>query len=205
MGIHLKEKISSFHMPTLIYEPNALEPVISKTVIDLHYGKHLKTYIDNLNTLAEDTKFCEMSIREIIQSAPEGPILNNAGEVMNHALYFEQFTPTPPVNNQPKGIIENALRFDLGNFDSLKKGMEKAAASLFGSGWVWLVQDGRGKLSIKSYHNGQCPLRDSLTPLYGIDMWEHAYYPDYRNSRTEYVQRLWDIIDWDLVESRMVV
>lgn len=192
-------------MPTLIYEPNALEPVISKTTIELHYGKHLKSYIDNLNELTEETKFSEMSVREIIVSAPEGPILSNAGQVMNHALYFEQFTPTPPTNNQPKGLVQSALQFDFGSFDTLKKRMEKAASSLFGSGWVWLVQSENGKLSIESCRDGQCPLRHGLTPLYGIDLWEHAYYLDYQNRRSEHVQRLWEIVDWDLVESRMIL
>ena len=144
-----------------------------------------------------------MTLREIISQAPPGPLLNNAGQVLNHSLYFEQFTPYPHGSNLPGHNLKEFIHFDFGNFETLKKKMEEAAASLFGSGWVWLAQEESGKLSIVSCANGDTPIRHRMTPLYGIDVWEHAYYLDYQNRRAEHVKKLWDIVDWEMVESRL--
>ncbi len=203
MSIIVKSTMTGFQMPPLLYPTSALAPAISQSTVEYHYGKHLQTYIDKLNELITGNDFEYMTLREIVEQAPEGPLANNAGQVLNHSLYFEQFTPTAPGNNRPSGILHNSIRFDFGNFDTLKKKMEEAASGLFGSGWVWLAQDETGKLNILSCPNGDCPIRHNQTPLYGIDVWEHAYYLDYQNRRAEHVKQLWSIVDWEMVESRM--
>lgn len=203
MSTIIKSTETGFRMPELLYPTGALAPVISQATIECHFGKHLKTYIDNLNKCIADTEFEEMTLREIVEQAPQGPLFNNAGQVLNHMLYFEQFVPNAPVNNQPAGSLREFIQFDYGNFDNLKKKMEDAAAALFGSGWVWLAQEESGKLSIISCPNGDSPIRHRMTPLYGIDVWEHAYYLDYQNRRAEHVKKLWDIVDWEIVESRL--
>ena len=194
---------TGFRMPALLYPAGALAPVISQATIEYHYGKHLQAYVNKANELIAGSEFEEMTLREIVEQAPEGPLYNNAGQVLNHSLYFEQFTPDAPAANHPTGALLNAIRFDFGNFDTLKKKMEEAAASLFGSGWTWLAQEESGKLSIMNCPNGDNPLRHHCTPLYGIDVWEHAYYLDYQNRRADHVKRLWNIVDWEIVESRM--
>ena len=203
MSTIVKSTMTGFQMPPLLYPTSALAPAISQSTVEYHYGKHLQTYIDKLNELITGNDFEYMTLREIVEQAPEGPLANNAGQVLNHSLYFEQFTPTAPGNNRPSGILHNSIRFDFGNFDTLKKKMEEAANGLFGSGWVWLAQDETGKLNILSCPNGDSPIRHNQTPLYGIDVWEHAYYLDYQNRRAEHVKQLWSIVDWEMVESRM--
>ena len=196
---------TGFQLPALTYPTGALAPVISQATIEHHYGKHLQTYIDNLNKFVADTEYEGLTLREIVAQAPPGPLLNNAGQVLNHSLYFEQFTPTPPGNNRPGGNLKNFIHFDFGNFDTMKKKLEDASSALFGSGWVWLAQEESGKLSIISCPNGDTPIRHKMTPLYGIDVWEHAYYLDYQNRRAEHVRRLWEIVDWEMIESRLNV
>ncbi len=203
MNTYSRTTQAGYQMPVLLYPAGALAPIISQATIEHHYGKHLQTYIDNLNKLVADTEFEGQTLREIASQAPLGPLLNNAGQVLNHSLYFEQFTPSPPGNNRPGGNLKNFIHFDFGNFDTMKKKMEETAASLFGSGWVWLAQEESGKLNIVSCPNGDTPLRHRMTPLYGIDVWEHAYYLDYQNRRAEHVKRLWEIVDWEMVESRL--
>ena len=203
MSTYIRTTQTDFQMPVLIYPTNALAPVISQATIEYHYGKHLQGYVDNLNKNCADTEYENMTLREIVEQAPPGPLFNNAGQVLNHALYFEQFTPTPPGNNRPTGNLREFIHFDFGSFEMLKKKMEDAATSFFGSGWTWLVQDDTGKLSIINYANGDSPIRQRKTPLYGIDLWEHAYYLDSQNRRAEHVKKLWDIVDWEMVESRL--
>ena len=192
-----------YHMPTLPYRSNALEPTISAETIEYHFGKHLHTYIDNYNRLIKGSRFENLPLREVIAEAPEGPLLNNAGQVLNHVLYFEQFTPDAAKENTPSGNIADAIEFDFGSFDNFRKQMEEASTTLFGSGWVWLAQEENGRLTIVNCKNGDTPLRKGLTPLLGFDVWEHAYYIDYRNRRAEHIGKLWDIIDWDIIQSRM--
>lgn len=203
MNTLVKNNAMGYQMPTLLYPSNALEPIISRATIELHYGKHLQTYINNLNRLAHGNEYEGMSLREIVRQAPAGPLLDNAGQVLNHILYFEQFTPLAKANNLPNGTLMSAIRFDFGNFETMREKMQEAGAALFGSGWVWLSQDERGKLEIIRCHNGDNPLRLNLKPLFGIDVWEHAYYLDYQNRRSEHIKRLWEIIDWEMIESRM--
>ena len=189
-------------MPKLAYATTALEPVISEQTINFHYGKHLQNYVNTLASLVKDTEWDGKSVEEIVKGAPEGPIFNNAGQVLNHALYFEQFR-APRHNNLPEGRILNAINDAFGNFDNFKAQFTQAATTLFGSGWAWLSQQADGKLVITKEANGSNPLRHGLTPLYGLDVWEHAYYLDFQNRRAYHVAASWDIIDWEKVEGRL--
>ena len=203
MSTYIRTTETGFQMPVLIYPTSALAPVISQATVECHYGKHMQTYIDNLNRYIADTDYEGMTLREIVEQAPPGPLFNNAGQVLNHALYFEQFAPHSTGSNRPTGNLREFIHFDFGSFEMLKKKMEDAAASFFGSGWIWLAQEESGKLSISGYANGDNPIRHRMTPLYGIDLWEHAYYLDYQYRRTEHIRKLWDIVDWEMVESRL--
>lgn len=194
--------IMSFSMPQLPYANNALEPVISQETIDYHYGKHLQTYVNNLNALVPGTEYQNMSLEEIIISATDGAVFNNAGQVLNHTLYFLQFTPKQR-QKEPSGKLAEAIERDYGNFNNFKKEMNAASASLFGSGWVWLAMDSKGTLHIIKEANGGNPLRKGMKPLLGFDVWEHAYYLDYQNRRADHIAQLWDIIDWPAIEKRM--
>ena len=189
-------------MPKLPYASNALEPVISQETIDYHYGKHLQTYVNNLNALITGTPYATRSVEELVAIVPEGPVLNNAGQVLNHTLYFLQFTPNPS-QKEPEGKLAEAIRRDFGNFENFKDEMTQAGTTLFGSGWAWLAMNQDGKLVIVKEANGGNPIRQGMKPLLGFDVWEHAYYLDYRNRRTDHLAKLWEIIDWQVVESRM--
>lgn len=189
-------------MPQLPYAPNALEPVISEQTINFHYGKHLQNYVNTLNNLIKGTELEGKSVEEIVKVAPEGPIFNNAGQTLNHTLYFIQFK-SPVSGNVPQGKIAEAINASFGDFETFKKEFTQAAVSLFGSGWAWLSQDQSGKLVITKEPNGGNPLRSGLNPLMGIDVWEHAYYLDYQNRRPDHIAAVWDIIDWEVVGKRM--
>ena len=192
--------IMNITMPTLPYAANALEPVISEQTINFHYGKHLQNYVNTLNTLIQGTEFEGKSVEEIVKTAPDGPIFNNAGQTLNHTYYFLQFK-SPVKGNEPTGKIAEALVRDFGSVENFKKEFTQAAATLFGSGWAWLSQDKNGKLVITKEANAGNPLRHGNNPLLGIDVWEHAYYLDYQNRRVDHLAALWDIIDRKVVES----
>ncbi|NDV59687.1 superoxide dismutase [Bacteroides sp. 519] len=194
--------VMTYEMPKLPYANNALEPVISQQTIDLHYGKHLQTYVNNLNNLVPGTEFEGKTVEEIVATAPDGGIFNNAGQVLNHTLYFLQFTPNQ-ANTEPTGKLAEAITRDFGSFDKFKETFEKESIALFGSGWAWLSVDKNGKLHITKEANGSNPLRAGLTPLLGFDVWEHAYYVDFQNRRADHIKALWKIIDWNVVASRM--
>ena len=189
-------------MPQLPYAPNALEPVISEQTINFHYGKHLQNYVNTLNNLIKGTELEGKSVEEIVKVAPEGPVFNNAGQALNHTLYFIQFK-SPVSGNVPQGKIAEAINASFGDFETFKKEFTQAAISLFGSGWAWLSQDQSGKLIITKEPNGSNPLCSGLNPLMGIDVWEHAYYLDYQNRRPDHIAAVWDIIDWEVVGKRM--
>ena len=189
-------------MPRLPYPTNGLEPVISAETIEFHYGKHLQTYVNNLTNLSKGTEYEQKDIEDIVSAAPDGGIFNNAGQVLNHALYFLQFT-TPGQSKGPEGRLAELIARDFGNLDELKRQMEEAAIGLFGSGWAWLSLDKDGKLQISKESNAGNPLRRGHKPLLCIDVWEHAYYIDYRNRRADHVKKLWDIIDWKTVADRL--
>ena len=194
-----KEEVMKFELIQLPYAANALEPVISETTIKLHHGKHLQTYVNNLNNLVPGTKFENASLEEIVASS-DGAIFNNAGQTLNHNLYFTQFSPTG--GGEPKGKLAEAIIATYGSFDNFKKEFVAAGTGLFGSGWVWLAEDKDGKLSITKEANGSNPVAHGLKPILGFDVWEHAYYVDYQNRRADHLNALWGIIDWDVVGKR---
>ena len=189
-------------MPRLPYPTNGLEPVISAETIEFHYGKHLQTYVNNLTNLSKGTEYEQKDIEDIVSAAPDGGIFNNAGQVLNHAIYFLQFT-TPGQSKGPEGRLAELIARDFGNLNELKRQMEEASIGLFGSGWAWLSLDKDGKLQISKESNAGNPLRRGHKPLLCIDVWEHAYYIDYRNRRADHVKKLWDIIDWKAVADRL--
>lgn len=196
---------TQIQMPELRYGLSDLAPVISEETLNYHYGKHLQTYVNQLNTLIEATEYEDMTLADIIREAPAGPLFNNAGQVFNHAMYFEQLAP--PVKegeeNLPAGALEEAIYASFGDFETFRQLMSDAALKLFGSGWAWLVQMENGSLKIEQYANADNPLKHDQMPLLCIDVWEHAYYLDYQNRRAEYIQKFWNIIDWEVVAARM--
>ena len=193
--------MNKFELISLPYSPNALEPVISAETIAFHHGKHLQTYVNNLNALLPGSGFEEMTLEEIV-SKSEGGIFNNAGQTLNHNLYFTQFR-SPRENNRPNGRIGEAIVGQFGSFDAFREEFQKKGTTLFGSGWVWLSSDSDGKLVITQEPNAGNPLTKGLTPLLTFDVWEHAYYLDYQNRRPDYQAALWQLIDWDEVNRRL--
>lgn len=188
-----------FEKVALPYATDALEPVISKTTTELHYGKHYQAYIDNLNKLIVGTKFENANLETIVKES-DGAIFNNAGQALNHELYFTSFKKGGDA--APVGKLAEAIDAQYGSFDKFKEEFSAAGASVFGSGWVWLAKDASGKLSIEKESNAGNPLTKGLTPILGFDVWEHAYYVDYQNRRAEHLKEIWKIIDWNTVSSR---
>ncbi|MDE6154204.1 MAG: superoxide dismutase [Muribaculaceae bacterium] len=188
-----------YTQPNLPYSNDALAPVISAETIDYHYGKHEKAYIDNLNKLIVGTEFEDMELEDVIRHA-KGALFNNASQAWNHIFYF--FSLSPDGGGEPHGALGDAIKKQFGSFDKFKEAFEDAGAKLFGSGWVWLSKDDDGKLVITQESNAGNPMTSGLTPILTFDVWEHAYYIDYRNMRAAYLKRLWDLVDWDIVESR---
>ena len=197
----LMTTVMTYELPKLPYANNALEPVISQQTIDYHYGKHLQTYVNNLNNLVPGTEFEGKDLLTIVATAPDGAIFNNAGQVLNHTLYFLQFAPKP-AHSEPTGKLAEAIKRDFGSFENFKKEFNAAAVGLFGSGWAWLSADKNGKLHITKEANGSNPVRAGLVPLLGFDVWEHSYYLDYQNRRADHINELWGIIDWDALGKR---
>ena len=194
-----KENVMKFELPKLPYATDALAPVISKQTIELHYGKHLQTYVTNLNNLIQGTKFENADIITIVKES-DGAIFNNAGQVLNHDIYFLSFSPNG--GGEPKGKLADAIKAQWGSFEEFKKEFSATAVGLFGSGWAWLAKDDAGKLSIVKEQNAGNPVTKGLTPILGFDVWEHSYYLDYQNRRVDHIAELWKIIDWDVVSAR---
>jgi Fe-Mn family superoxide dismutase len=197
-----------FTLITLPYSPEELEPVISRETIEYHHGKHLQTYVDNLNKLVAGTEFEAMTLEEIVCKA-QGGIFNNAGQILNHNLYFTQFKPqNSGAKSQEAGLesleIGKAIIRDFGSLDAFKAEFEQKGISLFGSGWVWLASDKDGKLVITQEVNAGNPITKGLKPLLTMDVWEHAYYIDYRNRRAAHLQALWQIINWQEINQRYI-
>lgn len=182
-------------LPPLPYEMNALEPVISKETLEYHYGKHHKAYVDNLNKLIPGTEFENLSLEEIIKKATPGPIFNNAAQVWNHTFYWNCMTPKN--NGEPTGKLMDAIRKTFGSFEEFKKLFTQASVGTFGSGWGWLVKNDKGELEIMSTSNAGTPMTQDKHAILTCDVWEHAYYIDYRNARPTYVDKFWEIINWD--------
>ncbi len=193
-------KTMKFEKVALPYSTDALEPVISKETIELHYGKHLQAYVDNLNRLIVGTKFENIDDLITIVKESDGAIFNNAGQVLNHNLYFTSFKKNG--GGEPKGKLAEAINAQYGSFEKFKEEFSAAAVGLFGSGWAWLAKDKDGKLSIEKESNAGNPVTKDLTPILGFDVWEHSYYLDYQNRRADHIKAIWDIIDWDVVSSR---
>lgn len=191
---------TNFELMKLPYAEDALEPVISRQTISFHYGKHLQAYVNNLNGLLPGSGFEGMSLVDIVKKS-NGGIFNNAGQILNHELYFGQFAPSK-TNNIPSGKIAEAIARDFGSFDAFKEEFQKKGATLFGSGWVWLSADADGKLVISQEANASNPAQRGLIPLLTFDVWEHAYYLDYQNRRPDHLSALWSIINWQVVEQR---
>ena len=196
--------MAQFELITLPYAPEALAPAISAETLSFHHGKHLQTYVTNLNGLVEGTPFAGKSVEEIVVEAPEGGILNNAGQILNHNLYFTQFKEYSEANDIPEGPLKAAVVRDFGSVEDFIKEFSAKAVGLFGSGWAWLSLSTEGKLVITQETNAGNPLRKGLKPLLTFDVWEHAYYIDVRNRRADHVAALWHIIDWEAVQARMV-
>jgi len=195
-----------FTLISLPYAPEALEPVISKETIEYHYGKHLQGYVDNLNKLVAGTEYEGMVLEEIVAKA-QGGIFNNAGQILNHNLYFTQFKPfenqkLKAEGNEPTGRLADALIRDFGSLEAFQTEFEQKGVTLFGSGWVWLAADKEGKLVITQEPNAGNPITKGLKPLLTMDVWEHAYYIDYRNRRAAHLHALWQIINWEEIERR---
>lgn len=192
--------MKAFELITLPYDSQALAPVISAETISFHHGKHLQTYVNNLNTLLPGSGLEDLPLEEIVKKS-EGGIFNNAGQILNHNLYFLQFA-APQTDNQPTGAIAEAIDQQFGSFKAFQEEFEKKGATLFGSGWVWLSADENAKLVITQEPNAGNPLTKGLTPLLTFDVWEHAYYLDYQNRRPGYLSALWSIINWEEINQR---
>lgn len=192
--------MGKFELIVLPYAIDALEPVISKQTLEFHHGKHLAGYVNNLNGLLPGSGFEEASLEEIVCKA-EGGMLNNAGQILNHNMYFGQFTGEP-TKSAPTGQLADAIERDFGSFEAFKEAFQKAGATLFGSGWVWLSADKDGKLLITQETNAANPVQKGLKPLLTFDVWEHAYYLDYQNRRPDHLAALWQIVDWSVIEKR---
>lgn len=188
-----------FELIQLPYAPDALEPAISAETLSFHHGKHLAGYVNTLNSLIEGTEFANATIEEIVCKS-EGPIFNNAGQLLNHNLYFTQFAPN--AGGAPKGKLLDAIVAKWGSFEAFQAEFLTACTTLFGSGWAWLAAKEDGELVITKEPNGSNPIVHGLRPLMGIDVWEHAYYLSYQNRRADHVKDVWAIIDWEVVAAR---
>lgn len=187
-------------LPELPYPQNALSPHISAETLQYHYGKHHAAYVANLNRLIVGTEFENVPLEEIVKKAPAGPIFNNAAQIWNHTFYWNCLSPQG--GGEPAGALSQEIQKAFGSFGQFKEKFVATATGLFGSGWAWLVRNADGSLGIEGTSNAATPLRDGKTPLLTCDVWEHAYYIDYRNARPAYVDAFWKVIDWKAVEGR---
>jgi len=187
-------------LPDLPYARNALAPHISAETIEYHYGKHHQTYVTNLNGLIKGTEFENASLEEIVRKA-SGGVFNNAAQVWNHTFYWNGLKPGG--GGAPSGAAGDAINSAFGSFDAFKQQFSDAAVKQFGSGWAWLVKEASGKLAIVQTGNAGNPMTEGKTPLLTCDVWEHAYYIDYRNARAKYVESFWNLVNWDFVAKNL--
>lgn len=190
----------AFTLPELPYAKDALAPTISAETIDFHYGKHHNAYVTNLNKMIEGTKFAEMSLEDIIKNS-EGGMFNNAAQVFNHTFYWNCLSPNG--GGEPSGALADAITKSFGSFADFKEKFTTAAKTQFGSGWAWLVQNSDGSLEVTQTANAGCPLTNGQTPILTCDVWEHAYYIDYRNARPNYIESFWKLVNWDYAASQL--
>lgn len=184
-------------LPPLPYALDALQPILSKETLEYHYGKHHQAYVTNLNNLIKDTEFANATLEETIMKS-SGGIFNNAAQVWNHTFYWNCLTPKS--SKQPQGKLAEAINKAFGSLDEFKKRFNQTAITTFGSGWGWLVKNAAGELELMSTGNADLPMKHGRKALLTCDVWEHAYYIDYRNMRPTYVEKFWDIVNWDFVE-----
>src|SRR4051812_41399589 len=185
-------------LPPLPYPADALQPHMSRETLEFHHGKHHRTYVTKLNELIRGTDFEKASLEDIVRKST-GPVFNNAAQHWNHSFFWKCLAPK--AGGQPGGDIAQALQSSFGGFDPFKKQFTEAAEGRFGSGWAWLCADGSGALSVTSTSNADTPLKSGQTPLLTCDVWEHAYYIDYRNSRKDFVAAFWNLVNWNFVQS----
>jgi Fe-Mn family superoxide dismutase len=186
----------AFELPPLPYADDALAPHISAETLAYHHGKHHRTYVDNLNKLAAGTEWETQTLEEVIRTA-EGGLFNNAAQVWNHTFYWSCLSPSG--GGEPTPPLATRINLSFGNFSSFREQFTTAAATHFGSGWAWLVSEPSGRLAIATTGNADNPVRKGSTPLLTCDVWEHAYYIDYRNARAEYLEHFWEVVNWDFV------
>lgn len=187
----------AFELPDLPYPKDALKPHISQETIEFHWGKHHRTYVDNLNKLIVGTEFANASLEDIIKKS-SGGIFNNAAQVWNHTFYWNSLSPRG--GSTPQGALASAISQAFGSFDKFKESFTQAAVTLFGSGWAWLVKNQDGTLAVVQTGNAGNPMTEGKTPLLTCDVWEHAYYIDYRNARAKYVEAFWNIVNWEFAQ-----
>lgn len=192
----------AFELPALPYSKDALAPHISEETLNYHYGKHHQGYVNKLNAAVEaDSALQGKSLEELIRST-SGGVFNNAAQVFNHTFYWHSMSPNG--GGEPTGAIADAINRDFGSFDAFKAAFTKAAGGQFGSGWAWLVSDAEGKLSIETTSNAGTPLTDAgKTPVLTCDVWEHAYYVDYRNARPNYIAAWWNLVNWEFANKNL--
>jgi len=190
-------------LPELPWAPDSLAPHISKETIEFHYGKHHNAYVTNLNNLIEGTEYSELTLEEIIKKAPAGGLFNNAAQVWNHSFYWNCLSPSG--GGKPSGNLATIIDEAFGSFESFQEKFTTSAATNFGSGWTWLVKNKAGKLEIVNTSNAGSPLIDGYRniPLLTCDVWEHAYYVDYRNARPSYLKAFWNLVNWDFVAKNL--
>lgn len=186
-------------LPELPYALDALAPIMSADTLNYHYGKHLQTYLDNVNRMIEGTPFADMKLKDMITKA-QGALYNNAAQAFNHIIFFKQLTPAPTTISP---LLTQALVARFGSVDAFKSEFSNAAVTLFGSGWVWLALDANNVLQIVPEPNAGNPITHNMRPLMCIDVWEHAYYLDYQNRRGDYIKNFWNLVNWDYIEKRM--
>jgi len=186
----------AIQLPPLPYEMDALAPHISRETLEYHYGKHHKAYVDNLNNLIPNTEFANKSLEEIIMTSTGG-IFNNAAQVWNHTFYWNCLSPNG--GGEPKGALAEAINKKFGSFEGFKEQFSKTAITTFGSGWGWLVKKEDGSIDLVSTSNAQTPMTSKQKALLTCDVWEHAYYIDYRNARPKYVESFWNLVNWEFV------
>jgi Fe-Mn family superoxide dismutase len=191
----------AIELPPLPYEKNALEPNVSAETLEFHHGKHHQAYVTNLNNLIKGTEFENASLEDIVKKS-SGGVFNNAAQTWNHTFYWHSMR-SPKSDNKPSGKLADAIDKAFGSFDKFKEEFKKSAVGNFGSGWTWLVQRTDGSLGIVNTSNAATPITGSDKPLFTIDVWEHAYYIDYRNARPNYVDKFWDLVNWDFAAKNL--
>jgi len=191
----------AFELPKLPYDKNALAPHLSAETLEYHHGKHHAAYLNKLNELIANTQYASMPLEEIIKSAEKGPLFNNAAQHWNHSFYWKCLAPK--AGGTPSGHLATAVDKAFKSFDEFVKQFGEAAVGQFGSGWAWLVQKKDGSLGIEKTSNAENPLTGDAHPLMTCDVWEHAYYIDYRNARPKYVEAFWNLVNWQFVASNM--